>query len=112
MRNQNFSPQNLQEIPQGVAFLQARMNLQVVCDLGENFQVKWKQEWSKMRRAFFLLFLWSVRPREVREREGFELCESSLGRLKKLWPKALQKSIVNSVRIVSRTTTFLSCLLH
>ena len=33
-RNQNFSPLNFQEIPQDEAFLQAQVNLQVICELG------------------------------------------------------------------------------
>ena len=60
----DFSPKILQETPQDVAFLQARVDFQEVWKLDEEME----QDWSKKSEAFFLLvFLGAMAEQEERE---------------------------------------------
>ena len=64
----NLSPQNLQEIPQVVVFLQARTEFQVVWKLSEDFGQDWSKMEAKWEELSSYLFLERVGlPRERRE---------------------------------------------
>ena len=82
--NQKFSPKLSKKSSQDDAFLQARTNLQVVCELGEDLE----QVWSKKIEAFFLPFPLLFQPTKERRERVFGCVNLVLEALEGKWNKS------------------------